>query len=476
MKPNFIPLLFRAKRLLLVFRLRPFDTATVGGRSQERYRRVAVTTVSAIAAKSIGALTSLVSVPLTLSYLGPERYGLWMAVGSVVAILTFSDFGIGNGLVNAVSEANGKSDRELARRYISSAFFMLTSVSVLLSIVFGLGYRWIPWHRLFNVHSAVATAEAGPAMAVFFACFVVNIPLGVVNRIQVGYQQGFSNNLWGAVGNVFALCAVILACRRRAGLPWLVLAMAGAPTVATLLNGAVLLGKQRPWLFPSWRYCDLGASRVIFRIGMMFFVLQGAVAVAFSSDNIVLAQVLGPAAVTEYAVPAKMFGVIGMLIATVWAPLWPAYGEALARREFSWVRKTLKRAILLALGMSVPAYAFLVLFATRLLHLWVGNEVAPPFLLLVGFGLWGILTALGNSLAMFLNAAGVIRSQVILSTLMAVVNLALSIFLTHRLGASGPVWGSVISYTALIMLPLVILLPRLVRSLCAEKEYVAAQP
>src|ERR1700722_3544893 len=129
-----------AKRLILLFRLRPFDTSTVAGRSIERYRRVVLTTLSACLAKVIVALTLLVSVPLTLSYLGPDCFGLWMTVGSIIAILNFSVFGICNGMVNAVSEANGKDDRELARRYVSSAFFMLSGVSLLLLIIFAVVY------------------------------------------------------------------------------------------------------------------------------------------------------------------------------------------------------------------------------------------------------------------------------------------------------------------------------------------------
>ena len=39
----------------------------------------------------------------------------------------------------------------------------------------------------------------------------------------------------------------------------------------------------------------------------MFFVMQCAFAVAYSSDNIVIAQVLGAAAVAAYAVPQKLF-------------------------------------------------------------------------------------------------------------------------------------------------------------------------
>jgi O-antigen/teichoic acid export membrane protein len=461
------------KRLLLLFRLHPFDRSTIEGRSSERYRRVALTTLSAGMARTIGALTSLVSVPLTLSYLGPERYGLWMTVGSVVTILSFSDFGIGNGLVNAVSEANGKEDRELARRYISSAFFMLAGVSFFLSIILGLVYQWLPWSRFFNVHSALAAAEAGPAIAVFFGCFLLSIPLGIINRIQVGYQQGFANNLWTCLGSLFALGAVVLACKLRAGLPWLILAMTGAPVLATLLNAAVLFGAQRSWLLPSWRYADLKAARAIFRLGMMFFVLQVAVVVAFSSDNIVVARILGPDAVTQYSVTAKMFSIITILIAAVLAPLWPAYGEALARGELDWIRRTLKRSIALGLTIAIPANLLLVLFASRLLHLWVGTKVAPTLLLLTGFASWGAINAISAPLATFFNGTGAVKFEVILAVLAAPTNLLFSVFLTRHIGVPGPIWGSVISHTVVVLVPCALFVPRLMRSLSSESVQCA---
>jgi O-antigen/teichoic acid export membrane protein len=133
-----------------------------------------------------------------------------------------------------------------------------------------------------------------------------------------------------------------------------------------------------------------------------------------------------------------------------------------------WVRKTLKRTIALALTIAVPAYAFLLLFAHRLLHLWVGNRVAPTLSLLAGLALYGLLTAIGNCLGTFLNAAGIIKLQASVAAIMAGANLALSIVLTHRLGVSGPVWGSVISYSVISLVPLAIFVPRLLRSMSAQ--------
>src|SRR5512133_170880 len=87
-------------KVLPLLRLAPFDSSTEEGRSKERYRRVALTTVASVASRGIGLVTLLVSVPLTLTYLGAERYGMWMTISSLVAVLNFADLGMGNGLMN----------------------------------------------------------------------------------------------------------------------------------------------------------------------------------------------------------------------------------------------------------------------------------------------------------------------------------------------------------------------------------------
>ena len=60
-----------------LLRLTAFETDTEEGRSQERHRHIAWTTVTADAAKVAAVAAMVISVPLTLGYLGPERFGLW---------------------------------------------------------------------------------------------------------------------------------------------------------------------------------------------------------------------------------------------------------------------------------------------------------------------------------------------------------------------------------------------------------------
>jgi hypothetical protein len=89
------------------------DTANLDAdaRGSERNRRAMLTGSVATLARVVQMGTSLITVPLTLKYLGNERFGLWMAISSVLAMAAFADFGVGNGVLNTVSKAFGRRYR-----------------------------------------------------------------------------------------------------------------------------------------------------------------------------------------------------------------------------------------------------------------------------------------------------------------------------------------------------------------------------
>ena len=92
-------------------------------RSTERYRRVVLTATGSLVARGVTALTMLVSVPLTVGYLGAERYGMWMTISSLITFFSFVDLGIGNGLVNSIADARvGMTGRRWQRRSPDHSF------------------------------------------------------------------------------------------------------------------------------------------------------------------------------------------------------------------------------------------------------------------------------------------------------------------------------------------------------------------
>ena len=436
----------RAQNAASLLRLRPFDVSSEAGRANERHRRVLLTAAAAAAAKVVSVGTALVSVPLTLHYLGTERYGMWMTMSSLVAMLGFADLGIGNGLLTSVASANGRDDRAEIRAYVSSAFIILSAIALSIGLVAGIAYPAIPWPRLFNVDSVLAAKEAGPALAVLIACFLLALPLGVVQKVQIGLQKGFAASLWQCGASVLGLACLLLVIRFEGGLPWLALAFAGGPIVAGLSNALVFFGAQARDIAPSVRHASRRDMARTARIGLLFLVLQIVVAVAYSSDNIVIAQIRGAAAVAEYAVPAQMFSLIGAIVSMGLFPLWPAYGEALARGDHAWVKRTFVRSLVASISLAAIASTVLVLVGPMLLKLLVGRAIEPPFLLLIGLGLWKTLEAGGNSIAMLLNGGNVVGLQVALATSMAIAAITFKIVLVGWIGAAGAVWATILAY------------------------------
>ncbi len=201
----------RITSIRTVIRLSPHDTSTDAGRAAERHRRAALTTLAAVFNKVISVGVLLITVPLTLRYLGQEQYGLWMTISALISMMGFLDMGIGNGLVSAISETDGKGDRETARRYVSAAVFALLTICVLLLLGFALGYSHIRWKWVLNVKTSEAARDGGQAAAVLIACFALGMPFSIAQRVQQGYQEGFRNNLWGSLGTVLTLVGILVA-------------------------------------------------------------------------------------------------------------------------------------------------------------------------------------------------------------------------------------------------------------------------
>ena len=55
--------------------------------------------------KGISIIVSLVIVPLTLNYLNPTEYGVWLTLSSIMTWINLFDIGLGNGLRNKLTEA-----------------------------------------------------------------------------------------------------------------------------------------------------------------------------------------------------------------------------------------------------------------------------------------------------------------------------------------------------------------------------------
>lgn len=450
-------------RLALLMR-RPNDTDSEAGKAHLRNRAIALTALASAFARGGSMFIALFSVPMTLHYLGVERYGMWMALSALSILLNFTDFGIANSVLTAIARRAGQDGDVGTRIQISSAYGAMVSISVILFLICTLVHQFIGWADVFNVKSQLAREEAGPAALTFLVILALSTPLGLILRVQLALQEGFRASLWQCAGSVATLVALILAIRAEASLPILVVALAGTPLLILLLNALDFFIRVRAELRPSLRYFDVSVIRQLSIDGGMFLILQICTALMFGINALIVARLIGPEAAALYSVPERMFSVITTVLAFFWGPLWPAYAEAAGRGDIGWIRRTLRRSLLIGVGGASAAAFALVVAGPQLLHLWVGGAVQASFLMLLGLGVLRVLEVAGSTMAIFLNGINEVRVQVVFSVINVIISLVARIYLGFEYGVEGVIFGAILSYGLIFVVPVILVSIKAMRS------------
>ncbi len=450
-----MPALETLRNIFSLVRLRAFDVSTEGGRSKERLRRAALTALAAGLARAVSAATPLVTIKLSLAYLGKERYGLWMAVSSLVGMLGFADLGLGNGLVTFLCRARGRDDLRLARRAVSSTLVILLGVACAMVLCLALLWPFVPWARVVNAQTAQSSGDAQAAAAICLLTFIMSLPLGVVQRTQAGFQEEYHGQLWQAVASILGMLLIVLLVRSSASFPVFLLVVGLAGPMVMALNGLVYFGWQRAELRPGLREWDKETARLMLKQGVWFFVLGVMTLLATQADNLVVAQAQGLASVPSYSIPSRMFGILGSVGMMIYQPMWAANGEAMARGELGWVRRNTWRVSMLGTGLVLVIGIAFILLARPVFRLWLGPGFEPSYALTAGLAGWTALISFVGPYFMVLNGANVVRPQVYALAAFTVVSLALKCLFAKYVGTWTVPWAAVVPY-AIIVVPFVL--------------------
>jgi len=433
-------------------------------RTAKRGKHIKLTVFTGLVARASSMLMTIVSVPLTLNYLGVERFGLWMTVTSVVSMLSFADFGIGNGLVTVVAEASGRDDQAAIRRFVSSAFAILSFIAAGLVLLFFLvAYPTVNWTRVFNVHSSSAQAEAGPAIAALIVCVAGSISTLIVPRVQLALQHGFINNLFVTIGLFASLAAIWLVSMVHGSVALLIVAMSGTPVVVGAINGIIFFQRNKQYR-PSWSLVSRAAMKRILSTGVLFVVLQLGLAISFMSDKLIIARLLGAEAVASYSVYERVFGVGANLMLVMLLPIWPAYAEAWSRKDKAWVRRALSRSLAISFGASASFAVLITIYGSTIVSLWTRKNVPVEPIVLYCLGIWCVLQSMMSALSMLLNGLNMIRIQVMASIATACVAIPLKFILVGHIGPAGAVLASSLAAACFTLIPVAVVVWKLARS------------
>jgi len=418
-----------------------------------RLSRVLKGALSGLAGRGLALVVSAVTLPMTVRYLGPLQYGVWVTISTTVIMLSVLDLGIANSLTNYISRAFAQDSEHMARQYYATAFWATSGIATLSGLLIALGWRWIHWGALFHLTDPVLARQAGQCAAISLTFFLASLPLGLANKVLGGYQRIPVANGFSMLNSVLGMIAIVTTILLHGSIVVLMASFCVAMLMGTLLLNLWVALRHRPRIHALPRYFHRAAARDILGEGILFFFLQVAGLIVFSSDNVIIAHYRGASEVTPYSVAWRLTTYATMLQSLLVPALWPAFSEAYVRKDMTWIRTTYRR-IMRGTVFSVGVAALILgVIGRPIIRLWAGPAAVPGAGLLWTMCFWAVLVSITVNQAALMAATQRLKLQAFSSTLAAALNLWLSIVLVQRMGAMGVLLATIVSYLLLILAP-----------------------
>jgi O-antigen/teichoic acid export membrane protein len=380
-----------------------------GLRARWRDRQAAKTGAAGVAVQAVNYGMRLVIVPLSIGMLGVEQYGLWLAVGSLVAWGGLSELGLAPGLVNVVARARGQGNREAMRRAISTA---LATYSLMALAMAALSVALSRWSELPHFLGARGTDGAENARLLVLICgwlFAASMLTRVVTTTTAALQEGYLGAYWQVGGSLASLALLLGLAGRGGGLLSYALVVSVPPLCADLTLAIYLFGWRHRNLRPGWEWCDRASLASLWGVAGPLTLVQFASIAGLYSANLLIGNRLGTGAIPSYAVPYSLFAAVN---STIWLLIWPflpAFVEAASAGDWAWVRNRMTRMLGLGLGFSIVAGTALVLGGGLFVRIWTSGKVQPGPQLLIALFIFSLMDVGSAMNCIFLQAIGLVR-------------------------------------------------------------------
>lgn len=387
--------------------------------------------VSCLFIKVISVIISLLMVPMCIHYINAEQYGIWLTLSTMVFWLGFFDIGLSNGLRNKFAEAKAKGDSILAREYVSTTFFMLTLIFVVIWLFFVIGNNFINWNKFFHL-GYDSVGELNNLFVIIISYFCLQNVIKILSTIFISDQHPAWASFFDMLGQFLALLIIWVMMQLIPGsLMKLGIVLCFAPLLVWVIANIIFFRGRYKMYSPSIKYVKFICIKDILNLGLQFFIIQISCIIQFQTANFIIAYYFSVLDVTIYNIVYKYFNVLAMTFTIFLAPFWSAVTDAWTRKEFEWIRNATRKYLLIAMAFTFLGVV-LMFVAPCLLKLWVGEVASGIDLRLIVICFIYVAITLYTTLYVnILNGMGILRVQYILALISPFVYLGASYFLIN---------------------------------------------
>jgi O-antigen/teichoic acid export membrane protein len=407
-------------------------------------RRLFTGVVGGLILTSISVAVSLVQFSILLRRLPLEMAGIWMVFTNLGSYVLFLDLGLAPTLGREISFAAGNlelADTARAAR-IQTLIRSCTAVVAMLAVIVALLGATAGWSYLRTIVPVEMASATRPAWFVFTTGAALNLVGEGWFAGIYGLGYVFNEKIIRSAGAVLGLVFMTIAVFSRTGFLGLAIAYV-LQSVCVLVMARITLSRLMPNAGAEGGF-DYRTIRGLITPSLKYAATMLGGILILQTDNIVIASILGPAAIPNYQAVAKIVTILMTLSMMLVMTSMPIASQAYARGDIQAVVRLLHRNIRFTLGIMVILGSFVACFTDRFIAAWLGPNHFVGFHIVWVLLLVMLLEAHHQAMAASTVAAGKIVF-LIPALLAGSLNIFFSIVLARRFGLIGVVSGTMIA-------------------------------
>ncbi|HEV7230484.1 MAG TPA: oligosaccharide flippase family protein, partial [Bacteroidia bacterium] len=255
----------------------------------------------------MSVVINLALVPLTINYLSPTKYGVWLTISSMLGWISFFDIGLGHGLRNKLAESIAKGETHKAKSYVSTAYFSISLLCIGLFLAFLILNQFLNWGSILNIREHIDENLQTIAL-ILFSMFAIQFVLQLINSILLSNQQNAMVSFYNMLSNLFVLLAIVLLTRfTHESLLNIAFIFSIIPVIVLVFVNVFYFRNSFSHFSPGFKAIDFHALREVLSLGIKFFIIQISVLVFFQTSNLLICRFFSPDLVTPYNISFRYF-------------------------------------------------------------------------------------------------------------------------------------------------------------------------
>lgn len=328
----------------------------------------------ALVIKGGGLIISFLMIPLLIKYFNNNFVlGIWFSLISILTWFLNFDLGIGNGVRNNLVRDLVKKDYYSASKTISSGFFSVACISILL---FALGISLIyniNLNKLLNIDESLISKEVLCKSSVFlFIAFMVRFFLSIITSILYSLQKSSLNNLSHFLVSFLQLVYLLLFDFNNSeeALRNISFAYIFISNIPILFIGILIFNRELKGCKPSFKFVDTKHIKQITNIGGVFFVCQILYMIIANTNEFFITNLYSPENTSEYTYYYRIFTLGTMIISLATTPIWSVVTKAQVEGNYSWLKRILRVMDWVALVVLLIQLS-LIPFVQLIMDIWL---------------------------------------------------------------------------------------------------------